>query len=484
MQDYRVLLSSVVLCVSLLLSAVFPFSSAAIGQNFNREPGAVPEQAPPAVPLRDAPRLAQPPQNAETSQETPAAFDMSAVERLRLRILEYPDLSGEYSIESGSTLALPGIGRVDVRGLSPSELERELARRVSFFARRDLTVSVEIERFRPYYIVGLIGEPGAREWRPGLNVVKAIALARGTIRPPAPMDDPMASLTLQQSRTQLHFSLALLARLEAERDGAAAIETSSRMASLLRGMPPIIQPQIEEFITRQSAMLEEQRQLMRGQRDALERELEAARSELAAAEAQEAAFKSQMDISESLLNDVEQLKERKLVSNSRYLTQRSDLVTSQIRHAEARTLKERARSRAESVEAQIETLERQRKVALNERIEALQREVAQLEVGLLRANGGAASGMPADLTYHIARNVGGTMMNIAATVFTEILPDDVIVVSSGETSAPARPDPGASGSSQEHTDAAGRIQKAIEASSTAQTRNPRPAGAASGVPTN
>jgi polysaccharide export outer membrane protein len=394
---------------------------------------------------------------------------MSAVEQLRLRVPESADLSGEYQIDSDAMISLPGLGRIKVRGMTPEELEREISRKVSLFVRRDVTVSIEIGRFRPYFIMGMVSEPGTNEWRPGLNIIKAVALARGTVRPATAADDPVSALSTQQSQTQLQFSLALLARLKAERDGSS-IDSSDQTAGIIANMPASVQPRLKEFLSRQNAVLDEQRALMNGQIAGFERDKQAAMNELETARAQEKAVKAQLDISQSLLNDVENLKDQKLVSNSRYFTQRSDLVNAQIRFAEAQSFTERAKGRVETVARQIETLQRERKSTLNERIETLQREVAQLEVNLVPARiGSEGQKIPLNLIYHIARETEKGITTLDATVFSEVLPGDVIVVSAVEPDVAAAAAQRLSAAGQAVGAEGDKLQKSIEASSAAQT---------------
>jgi exopolysaccharide production protein ExoF len=399
------------------------------------------------------------------------SFEMSAVELLRLRVPDQADMSGEYRVDSDAAISLPGLGRMRIGGLSPEAFERELSKRVSAFVRRDLTVSVEIQRFKPYFMIGMIADPGASEWTPGLNILKAVALAGGTVRPTTAADDPVAALATHQSQTQLQFSLALLARMKAERDGSASVEPAEHVSSIIAAMPASVQPRLREFLARQNAVLDEQRALMQGQIAGFERDRQAAANELETAAQQEKSIKAQLEISTSLLSDVEQLKDQKLVTNSRYLTQRSDLISSQIRHGEAQSMMERARARMESIARQIENLQRERRATLNDRIETLQREVAQIEVNLLPVNVGAGERrpMPSNLKYHIARETETGITTVETSVFSEVLPGDVVVVSlADEQQGP---------SSVEVTGAAGdKIQRAIEASSAAQSSPGRGGG--------
>jgi exopolysaccharide production protein ExoF len=455
------------LCLLILINVLQPLPVLAGTENEitserppeNATAGQKPTPAPrPAAQIEPAGKT----EGAETTEAR--LLQMSAVERLRLRVPDSPELSGEYSVDTDGTISMPGVGRLSVASLTTEALERELSRSISMFLRRDLTASIEILRFQPYFIVGMVAEPGANEWRPGLNVVKAIALARGTVRHPAASDDPVSAQTTQQAQTQLQFSLALLARLKAERDGGSTVAPQDRTSSIVAGMPPAIQPRLNEFLARQSAILDEQRSLLQNQLAGFERDREAAKNEVEAAERQEKAIKEQLDISTTLLNDVEHLKEQRLVSNSRYLTQRSDLMTSQIRYAEAQSLTERARTRLEAASRQIETLQRERNAALNQRIETLQREIAQLEVNLLPRNSGAGLIGPqvaSNLVYHIARETEAGIKTLEATIFTDVYPGDVTVVSEAAPSAPGTLSAGGA-------EPAEKLQRAIETSSAAQ----------------
>lgn len=452
--------------VSLMLLGFFVHAAEAKSQSGPEDPvSSIPAPSINSFTMRDD-TLASEPESKVALEDT---LDMSTVQRVQLRVLNYSDLSGDFSIDSNHMLSLPGIGRVDVKGKKPSEVEHELANKISIYARRDVKVSLEVLKYREYFIMGMIRQPGANEWQPRLNIIKAIALAQGTVRQPTAVDDPLASLSIQQSRIQLQFSLALLSRLKAERDGSEKIKDNQHLSTVLANMPPAIRSRLRDFVDRQSEILDEQRKLTLTQIAGLQQELATSQNELDAAIRQEKAVKAQYDISRSLLIDVEKLKDKKLISNSRYLEQRSDLMNNQIRYAESQSLTERARARVSSIQRQIDTLRAQQRVALNDRIETLQKEVAQLELSLLQSsqNSQGLNGTT-KLSYSIARQTPSGIMTFNANVFSEIKPGDVIVVSGGE------PGNAAGGESQkpsgeEMSNAAGIMQRAIEASSAAQS---------------
>lgn len=359
-----------------------------------------------------------------------ATFDMSHVERIRLRVWGNSDLSGEYTIDPDYSLSIPRIGRIEIGAMTSADLELMLAQKLSALTRIDVTVSVEVAQFRPYFIMGHVAEAGAIEWRPGLKVIQAISLARGVLRSDEGLTHPIAN---RQSRTQLTFSLAQLARLKAEREGADAVATTERIATLIKSVPETSRMALTTLITRQNDMLSEQRNIMETQIVGLRREREAAQRELEAAETQEKAVREQLEITRAQLANIEGLKDKKLVSNTRYFEQKSDLLLVEVRYAETHSMVERARARLSSIDQQLVMVPQQRRAVLSERIDTLEREVAQLELASgVSAAEGEDQGDVLKLSYHIARESASGVRTIPATVFTEILPGDVLIVSEGQ----------------------------------------------------
>jgi exopolysaccharide production protein ExoF len=349
-----------------------------------------------------------------------SSFDLSQVDRVRVRVWGVPELSGVYNVDSDSTVSLPRIGRFDVAGMSLAKFETALAEKLREALRDDAMVSVEVDQFRPYYISGRVARPGANAWRPGLKVIEAVTLAGGLSRPPE-----SAEAKLHQTQTQLTFALAQLERLRCEKEGASGVEISERIASLIRNAPASSQEILTHLMNRQNAMLTDNQTMFRERLAGLQRERESAQNQLDAAEAQEKAVSSQVEIAHSLGSDYDQLRERELVSKNRYLTQRSELLSIEFRLAESHALVARAKSQLSGVEQQIAAIPRQRSAQLNERIETLERNVAELEIALQDAQG---LGADLDIQYRVARKDDTGVHTIDATVFTDTLPGDIIFV--------------------------------------------------------
>ena len=61
-----------------------------------------------------------------------------------------------------------------------SEIADRLKERIGLVESPD--VSIEIIQFRPFYVVGHVEHPGEYPYRPGMNVLQALAIAGGDVR--------------------------------------------------------------------------------------------------------------------------------------------------------------------------------------------------------------------------------------------------------------------------------------------------------------
>lgn len=100
-------------------------------------------------------------------------------DKLKVTIFNEEALSGEFLVDGAGNIAFPLIGQVPVAGLSGSEIEQRLTERLNGRYLVNPKVSVEVLSQRPIYMLGEVGKAGEYPFRPGLNVVSAIALAGG-----------------------------------------------------------------------------------------------------------------------------------------------------------------------------------------------------------------------------------------------------------------------------------------------------------------
>lgn len=108
------------------------------------------------------------------------AYTLGAGDKVRVTTFGFENLSGEFTVGADNAIALPLVGAIPVKGLTPSDLQRQIAgalkdRKIV----REPVVSAEVTEYRPYYILGEVGKPGQYPFTNGLTVLKAVATAQG-----------------------------------------------------------------------------------------------------------------------------------------------------------------------------------------------------------------------------------------------------------------------------------------------------------------
>ncbi|MBU4530260.1 MAG: polysaccharide export protein [Hoeflea sp.] len=106
-------------------------------------------------------------------------YRVDAGDRLRITVFEQTGLTGTYAIDQAGYIAFPLIGAVAARGRTLQELEGSIAASLRQGYLRDPDVSIEIDRYRSFFIMGEVGQAGQYSYVAGMTVQKAIAIAGG-----------------------------------------------------------------------------------------------------------------------------------------------------------------------------------------------------------------------------------------------------------------------------------------------------------------
>lgn len=379
-----------------------------------------------AAQLDATPTAGPAPTEPQQLDRTSAASRMklSGVERIRLRVWGSTDFNGEYGIDPDMTLSLPGLGRLDVGTLTLSELEQLISDRLSASLRRDTRVSVEVMKARPFFIMGQISRPGAVEWRPGLTLVQAIALAGGVTRPSL---GGSADQVLS-ARSQLNFTLAQLNRLKAEKEDVANTDPQAPVPNAADPAADSHSLRPEHAAYGQNIIRDEQRAVFQTRIANLQSEHRSVLREIETARAQSSALEEQRSLSRQATKDLEYLKERQLVANRVYLSARSELSAIEARGLETTMALERAKTRADALARQITLAKQERQAFLSERVETLEKEVVTLRSRLGADDSIATDTRKKGIEFFVARNVNGDLDVSPVNIFGEILPSDVVIV--------------------------------------------------------
>ena len=108
-----------------------------------------------------------------------AAYHLDAGDKLRVVVYGQEGLTNTYAIDAGGSITMPLIGAVPARGRTPAGLAAEIAARLRNGYIREPSVAVEIEAYRPFFILGEVAAPGQYPYVPNMSVESAVAIAGG-----------------------------------------------------------------------------------------------------------------------------------------------------------------------------------------------------------------------------------------------------------------------------------------------------------------
>lgn len=139
---------------------------------------------PPAYVPAPAPVAASTPYDAyAAAPAAPVRYDagyrLDAGDKLRVVVYGQEGLTNTYMIDAAGAITMPLIGQVSARGRSPAALASEITAKLRNGYIREPSVAVEIESYRPFFILGEVQAPGQYSYVPNMTVESAIAIAGG-----------------------------------------------------------------------------------------------------------------------------------------------------------------------------------------------------------------------------------------------------------------------------------------------------------------
>ena len=114
-----------------------------------------------------------------TRAAPPSAYTLDSGDKLRVVVFGQDGLTNSYSVDAGGSITMPLIGAVAARGLTTAELSAAIAARLRQGYIRDPAVAVEIETYRPFFILGEVAYPGQYPFVANMTVETAVAIAGG-----------------------------------------------------------------------------------------------------------------------------------------------------------------------------------------------------------------------------------------------------------------------------------------------------------------
>jgi polysaccharide export outer membrane protein len=100
-------------------------------------------------------------------------------DKIQITTFGETDLSGLFQISATGTISIGLIGDVKAAGLTASQLEQAITRKLADGYMKDPHVSVQVTTYRPFFIVGEVMKPGSYDYVNGMTVINAVAVAGG-----------------------------------------------------------------------------------------------------------------------------------------------------------------------------------------------------------------------------------------------------------------------------------------------------------------
>lgn len=106
-------------------------------------------------------------------------YALDSGDKLRVVVFGQDGLSASYSVDTSGSITMPLIGAVTARGHTPAQLQAAIAAKLRQGFVREPHVAVEIEAYRPFFILGEVTLPGQYPYVANMTVETAVAIAGG-----------------------------------------------------------------------------------------------------------------------------------------------------------------------------------------------------------------------------------------------------------------------------------------------------------------
>jgi len=142
--------------------------------------------APARVPARAvAPVVVPAPAPVAEPAAAPLAFAaegpylLDSGDKLRIVVFGQDGLTNSYAVDASGHIDMPLIGSVSARGVTTDALAVRIAEKLKQGFVREPHVAVEVEAYRPFFILGEVTQPGQYPYVANMSVETAVAIAGG-----------------------------------------------------------------------------------------------------------------------------------------------------------------------------------------------------------------------------------------------------------------------------------------------------------------
>ena len=290
---------------------------------------------------------------------------------------EWTALNGEFTVTPAGSIFIPMIGQLNVEDKTVDEISQLIGtnlKRITGLATAP-TASVEVVKYPMIYVSGSVERSGEFEFRPGLTVKQAMALAGGKERRSSPQGEYSDAEQIRYAgdlgrlELQLKQQMAKRARLMAEFSGKTAIEFPPEIASA--SQDPII-----------AQILQSETALFTARADALNRALQSASeletlltNEISVLDEKMTTQDRQVVIAQDELTDISKLVDTKILTTSRKTALERTVAEMQGSKLDLVVASMQAKQKLSETKRDAETLKSQRTTEAGQELQATEADI-------------------------------------------------------------------------------------------------------------
>jgi polysaccharide export outer membrane protein len=125
------------------------------------------------------PYVPAPASYASASPAGEPVYTLDSGDKLRIVVFGQDGITNSYQVGADGNVNLPLVGNVPARGFTTARLSQMIGERLKQGYVRDPHVSVEVEAYRPFFILGEVTSPGQYPYVANMTAETAVAIAGG-----------------------------------------------------------------------------------------------------------------------------------------------------------------------------------------------------------------------------------------------------------------------------------------------------------------
>ncbi|WP_415183143.1 polysaccharide biosynthesis/export family protein [Phaeovulum sp.] len=261
-------------------------------------------------------------------------FRLAPLDQVSLRVLDWnpieetvrgwTDISGQYHVDEAGRLNIPFVGMIDANGKTLDEVGNQISQalRDHFALAEAPDATLDFIGVRTVVVGGYVRNPGAVEFRAGMTVRHALALAGGLQEVLNPGTTAFRDYITNQGQLRVLLDRnrrqhAMLARLAAERDESKDITVP----------PDLSNPDGLALIAEQTEIMQRRRARLASEREALGEQTDLLEAEIAALSQKTAALERQRVLAEESRESARSLADRGLINSDRLFNAETRLIS-------------------------------------------------------------------------------------------------------------------------------------------------------------